>query len=141
VLDPDKYPIKEGVKRGAYILEDAENPDVVLIGTGSEVHVCLGAKKILEEKGIKARVISMPSWELFFKQSKEYQESVIPKNLPKVAVEAGIKLGWKEIVGENGLVIGLESFGASAPGNVLMEKLGFTPENVANQVIERYFKN
>ncbi len=141
VLDPEKYPIKEGVKKGAYILEDTENPDVILIGTGSEVHVCLGAKKILEGKGIKARVVSMPSWELFFKQSKEYQESVIPKDIPKVAVEAGIKLGWKEIVGEDGLVIGLESFGASAPGNVLMEKFGFTPENVANQVIEKYFKN
>ncbi|EDP73491.1 transketolase, partial [Hydrogenivirga sp. 128-5-R1-1] len=141
VLDPEKYPIKEGVSKGAYILEDVENPDVVLIGTGSEVHVCLGAKKLLEEKGIKTRVVSMPSWELFFKQSKEYQESVIPKDIPKVAVEAGIKLGWKEIVGENGLVIGLESFGTSAPGNVLMEKFGFTPENVANQVIEKYFKN
>ena len=141
VLDPEKYPIKEGVAKGAYILEDVENPDVVLIGTGSEVHVCLGAKKLLEERGIKTRVVSMPSWELFFKQSKEYQKSVIPKDIPKVAVEAGIKLGWKEIVGENGLVIGLESFGASAPGNVLMEKFGFTPENVANQVIEKYFKN
>ena len=136
VLDPEKYPIKEGVKKGAYILEDVENPDVVLIGTGSEVHVCLEAKKLLEEKGVKARVVSMPSWELFFKQSEEYRKSVIPSDIPKVAVEAGSSLGWKEIVGENGVVIGMNRFGASAPGNVLMEKFGFTPEHVAEETLK-----
>ncbi|NPA53980.1 MAG: transketolase [Aquificae bacterium] len=136
VLDPKKYPIKEGVQKGAYILEDTENPEVILIGTGSEVHVCLGAKKLLEEKGIKSRVVSMPSWELFFKQPEDYRKSVLPSDIPKVAVEAGASLGWKEIVGENGLVIGMEGFGASAPGNVLMEKFGFTPENVAEKTLK-----
>jgi transketolase len=136
VLDPEKYPIKEGVKRGAYILEDEENPDVILIGTGSEVHVCIKAKEILKEKGIKARVVSMPSWELFFNQPEEYRKQVIPQNIPKVAVEAGSSLGWKEIIGDNGVVIGMERFGASAPGNVLMEKFGFTPENVAKKVMD-----
>ncbi len=136
VLDPEKYPIKEGVQKGAYILEDTENPDVILIGTGSEVHVCLGAKKLLEEKGVKARVVSMPSWELFFKQPEDYRKSVLPSDIPKVSVEAGSSLGWKEIVGENGLVIGMEGFGASAPGNVLMEKFGFTPENVAEKTLK-----
>ncbi len=136
VLDPEKYPIKEGVKKGAYILEDEENPDVILIGTGSEVHVCIKAKEILKEKGIKARVVSMPSWELFFNQPEEYRKQVIPQNIPKVAVEAGSSLGWKEIIGDNGVVIGMERFGASAPGNVLMEKFGFTPENVARRAIE-----
>jgi transketolase len=136
VLDPAKYPVREGVCKGAYILKDTENPDVILIGTGSEVHVCLEAADILESKGIKARVVSMPSWELFFKQDKEYRENVLPKDVLKVSVEAGIKFGWKEIVGDDGLVIGLESFGASAPGNVLMEKFGFTGENVANKVIQ-----
>ena len=136
VLDPEKYPIKEGVKKGAYILEDTENPEVVLIGTGSEVHVCLEAKKILEEKGVKARVVSMPSWELFFKQPEEYRKSIIPSDIPKVAVEAGSSLGWKEIIGENGTVIGMNRFGASAPGNVLMEKFGFTPEHVTEETLK-----
>ncbi len=136
VLDPEKYNIEEGVKKGAYILEEAENPDVVLIGTGSEVHVCLEAKKLLEKEGIKATVVSMPSWELFFQQDKEYREKVIPKDVPKVAVEAGITLGWKEIIGDKGTVIGMTSFGASAPGNVLMEKFGFTPENIVSKVKE-----
>jgi len=133
VLDPQKYPIKEGVKRGAYILEDAENPDVILVGTGSEVHVALGAKKILEEKGINARVVSMPSWELFNEQTEEYKKSVIPSEIPKVVVEAGVPIGWKEIVGDNSLVMGINQFGASAPADVLMKHFGFTPENVAQK--------
>ncbi|WP_297493103.1 transketolase [Persephonella sp.] len=133
VLDPEKYPISEGVKKGAYILEDAENPDLILIGTGSEVHVCLGAKDILEKEGIKVRVVSMPSWELFFRQSEDYRKEVLPEDLPKVAVEAGSSLGWKEIVGDKGIVIGMEGFGASAPGGELMERFGFTPENVAQK--------
>ncbi|WP_293443709.1 transketolase [Persephonella sp.] len=133
VLDPEKYPISEGVKKGAYILEDAENPDLILIGTGSEVHVCLGAKDILEKEGIKVRVVSMPSWELFFRQHDDYKKEVLPEDLPKVAVEAGSSLGWKEIVGDKGIVIGMEGFGASAPGGELMERFGFTPENVAQK--------
>ncbi|WP_457625946.1 transketolase [Persephonella sp.] len=133
VLDPVKYPIKEGVKRGAYILEDVENPDIILIGTGSEVHVCLEAKKLLDKEGIKTRVVSMPSWELFFNQPEEYRKSVLPEELPKVAVEAGASLGWREIVGDKGIVIGMERFGASAPGGELMERFGFTPENVAQK--------
>ena len=136
VLDPQKYDIKNGVQKGAYILEDDDNPDIVLIGTGSEVHVCLGAAEILRNEGKKVRVVSMPSWELFFKQPEEYRKSVLPPEIPKLAVEAGSSLGWKEIVGENGAVVGMESFGASAPGNVLMEKFGFTPENVANKAKE-----
>ena len=142
VLDPDKYPIKEGVKKGAYILEDTKDPDIILVGTGSEVHVVLEAKKILYEKGIKARVVSMPSWELFLEQDEEYRSSIIPENIPKVVVEAGVTFGWKDIVGDNSVVIGLNRFGESAPGDVLMEKFGFTPENVANEVIsllERVF--
>ncbi|SNZ11772.1 transketolase [Persephonella hydrogeniphila] len=133
VLDPDKYPVREGVKRGAYVLEDTENPDIILIGTGSEVHVCLKAKEILEKDGIKVRVVSMPSWELFFEQDEDYRKSVLPEEIPKVAVEAGSALGWKEIVGDKGIVIGMERFGASAPGNELMERFGFTPENVAEK--------
>ncbi|NPA16758.1 MAG: transketolase [Aquificae bacterium] len=133
VLDPSKYPIKVGVEKGAYILEEDENPEIVLIGTGSEVHVCLSAAQLLREDGIKVRVVSMPSWELFFKQPEEYRKQVLPPELPKVAVEAGSSLGWKEIVGDNGVVIGMETFGASAPGGELMERFGFTPSNVAQK--------
>ncbi|WP_457643993.1 transketolase-like TK C-terminal-containing protein, partial [Persephonella sp.] len=133
VLDPSKYPIKEGVEKGAYILEEDENPEIVLIGTGSEVHVCLSAAQLLREDGIKVRVVSMPSWELFFKQPEEYRKQVLPPELPKVAVEAGSSLGWKEIVGDNGVVIGMETFGASAPGGELMERFGFTSSNVAQK--------
>ena len=136
VIDKAKYPVGKGVEKGAYNLIEVENPDVVLIGTGSEVHLCLEAAEKLKEEGINANVVSMPSWELFFEQSKEYQERVIPKDKPKVVVEAGIKTGWKEVVGDNSVVIGMEGFGASAPGNVLMEKFGFTVENVVNKAKE-----
>ena len=133
VIDPEKYPIYEGVKKGAYILEDEENPDVILVATGSEVSVVLGAKKLLEKDGIKARVVSMPSWEIFKEQDEDYKNKVIPSDIPKVVVEAGVTFGWKEMVGDNSLVIGLESFGLSAPASVLMEKFGFTPENIAGK--------
>ncbi len=136
VIDKDKYPVGTGVEKGAYNLVEVENPDVVLIGTGSEVHLCLEAAEKLKEEGIKANVVSMPSWELFFEQSKEYRERVIPKDIPKVVVEAGIKTGWKDVVGDNSVVIGMEGFGASAPGSVLMEKFGFTVENVVNKAKE-----
>jgi len=133
VLNPEKYPIKEGVKKGAYILEEDKDPEIILIGTGSEVHVCLSTAQILRGEGIRVRVVSMPSWELFFKQDREYQKQVLPANLPKVAVEAGSSLGWKEIVGDKGIVVGMETFGASAPGEELMEKFGFTPVNIAKK--------
>ncbi len=133
VLDPDKYPIREGVKKGAYILKDSEHLDVILIGTGSEVYVCLEAAEILEREGIKVRVVSMPSWELFFKQDEDYRKSVFPEDIPKIAVESGSSLGWREIVGDRGDVIGMNSFGASAPGSELMERFGFTAENIAGR--------
>jgi len=135
VLDPSRYPIKEGVKKGAYILEDCENPDLILVGTGSEVHVVLDAKKILDQKGVKSRVVSMPSWELFLEQDESYRKEVIPENIPKVVVEAGVALGWKDIVGDNSIIIGLDRFGESAPGDVLMKEFGFTPENVAEKAL------
>ncbi|MBK3332802.1 transketolase [Persephonella atlantica] len=133
VLDPDKYPVREGVKKGAYILKDSEHLDIILIGTGSEVHICLEAAEILEKEGIKTRVVSMPSWELFFQQDEDYRKSVLPEDIPKIAVEAGSSLGWREIVGEKGDVIGMNSFGASAPGNELMERFGFTAENIVRR--------
>jgi transketolase len=119
------------VRKGAYVLEDAANPQVILIGTGSEVWPCVDAKKQLEGEGIPARVVSMPSWEIFDEQSAEYKQSVMPDGVPKLAVEAGSPLGWWKYVGKDGDVIGLDRFGASAPGPTVLEKLGFTGPNVA----------
>src|SRR5215469_7075760 len=133
VIDTKKVDVWSGASKGAYVLEDAEDPQVVLIGTGSEVWPCVDAKKLLEGKGIRARVVSMPSWEVFDEQAVEYRASVLPPNVPRLAVEAGSPLGWWKYVGDDGDVIGLDRFGASAPGKTVMEKLGFTPENVAER--------
>jgi transketolase len=128
VLDRSEYPSAEGLARGGYVLwENGNAPDVILIGTGSEVHIALEAGKKLADEGIRARVISLPSWELFDQQSGEYREKVLPQNVrARVAVEAGTKLGWEHYVGLDGAVIGMESFGASAPIEVLYEKFGIT---------------
>ena len=135
VLDAQRYPIREGVAKGAYVLAEAEGgkPQVVLIATGSEVPLALAAREELAKQKIAARVVSMPCWELFDEQTADYRKQVLPAGVPKLAIEAGATLGWCRYVGENGDVIGLDRFGASAPGNVAMEKLGF---NVAN-VVER----
>jgi transketolase len=131
VIDATKRDIYASVSKGAYVLEDAANPQVVLMGTGSEVSVAQGAAKLLAAEGIRARVVSMPSWKLFEEQSAEYKASVLPASVPKLAVEAGATLGWWKYVGSGGDVVGLDRFGASAPGPIVMKELGFTPENVA----------
>jgi transketolase len=134
VLDRSEYASAEDLHRGAYVLWQSEDgtPDVMVIGTGSEVHVALAAGKMLADDSIKVRVISMPSWKLFDRQSMDYRECVLPSSVrARVAVEAGAKAGWEHYVGLDGAVVGLERFGASAPGRVVYEKLGFTAENVA----------
>jgi transketolase len=121
--------------RGGYILADDESgePEVILIGTGSEVSVCLDAWKQLQADGIAARVVSLPSWEVFDEQADEWRETVLPSNVTaRVAVEAAATLGWERYVGTHGEVIGMERFGASAPADINFEKFGFTGENVAN---------
>ena len=135
VLDPDRYPIATGLPRGAYILVDAEGqpPQIILTGTGSEVHLALAAQERLVQQGIRARVVSMPSWELFDAQPAEYRQQVLPKNVPKLAIEAGVSLAWGKYVGEDGDVIGLDRFGASAPGPVVMDKLGFNVDHVLSR--------
>jgi transketolase len=126
-------PAAGNVAKGAYAALDAASPDVVLIGTGSEVQLALKAAGILAKENIKARVVSMPSWELFESQPESYKESLLPRSVrARVAVEAGIKTGWEKFVGLDGAVIGMEGFGASAPGGLVMEKFGFTAENVAD---------
>ena len=133
VLDPDTHPIDEGVPKGAYTLSDAdaETPDVVLIGTGSEVHLALEAQEQLAADGIAARVVSMPAMKRFDAQSADYRRSVLPPNVPRVAVEAGVTRGWHEYVGDDGAVIGLNRFGLSGPGETVYEHFGFTANRVA----------
>jgi transketolase len=136
IIDPAKTDVYAGVNKGAYVLEDAENPQVILIGTGAEVWPCVDAKKLLEQDGIRARVVSMPSWEIFDEQSDSYKSSVMLRGVPKLAVEAGSPLGWWKYVGMEGGVIGLDRFGASAPGPTVLEKLGFSAQNVAAKAKE-----
>jgi transketolase len=131
VIDATKIDVYDGVKHGAYVLDDAPNPQVVLISTGSEVGPCVEAKKSLEGEGIQARVVSMPSWEIFEEQSASYKASVLLPGVPKLAVEAGSPLGWWKFVGSDGDVIGLDRFGASAPGKIVLENLGFSVANIA----------
>jgi transketolase len=123
----------EGVARGAYVLRDAGNPDVVLIGTGSEVSVALAAAERLDADGVAARVVSMPSWELFAAQDDSYRDGVLPPGLPAVAVEAGVTLGWERWADRT---IGIDRFGASAPGAEVLERLGITADNVAGAARE-----
>ena len=125
----------EGVAKGAYTVDDCDGtPELILIGTGSEVSLCVDAAKELRAAGTKVRVVSMPSWELFDMQDAAYQESVLPKAVTKrLAVEAGITMGWCRYVGGEGDVIGVDRFGASAPGGLVMEKYGFTIENVVSR--------
>ncbi len=131
VIDPATHDVYAGVSKGGYVLEDAPDPKVVLIGTGSEVWPCVDAAKLLAAEGIAARVVSLPSWEIFDEQTAEYKASVLPAGVPRLAVEAGSPIGWWKYVGLDGDVIGLDRFGASAPGSKAMAELGFTAENVA----------
>lgn len=135
-MDRSVYGAAEGLVRGAYVLADAPNgkPDIILIGTGSEVQLVVGAAAKLAEEGIHARVVSMPSWDLFDAQSKEYRSSVLHPNVrARLAVEAGIAQGWSKYVGDKGDVLSIERYGASAPYQVLFEKFGYTVQNVVDR--------
>jgi len=125
----------DAVAKGAYILSDSEGtPDLILIGTGSEVKLCVEAAEQLRANGTKVRVVSMPSWELFDAQDAAYQESVLPKAVTKrLAVEAGISMGWCRYVGAEGDVVSVDRFGASAPGGTVMKEFGYTTENVVSR--------
>jgi transketolase len=139
VLDRSQYESAEGLSLGAYILADtAGTPDIILIGSGSEVHVALeAAKRLMEmEDGIRVRVVSMPSWELFEKTSLDYRDEILPPDVTaRLAVEAGLPMGWERYVGSRGVVIGMTRFGASAPGEVLMEKFRLTAENLIKEAV------
>jgi len=132
-LDRKKFAPEEGLLRGAYILEDApdEKPELILIASGSEVALIVASKEKLQEQKISVRLVSMPSWELFENQSLEYRESVLPPNVPaKLVVEAGSTQGWHKYSGDLGYIIGIDHFGASAPGPVLQREFGFSVEDI-----------
>jgi transketolase len=133
ILDRERYASAEGLLHGAYVLADTpgEKPELILIASGSEVGLIVSAQQKLEEKGIAVRTVSMPSWELFKAQTQEYKDSVLPPSIhARLAVEAGSPLGWHQYVGNNGEILGLDRFGASAPGKILFEKFGYTVDNI-----------
>ena len=138
-FDRSKYAPASGVAKGAYILADAPggHPDVILMGSGSEVQWCVAAYEQLQQEGIKARVVSMPSWDLFEHQSDDYKEEVLPPEVKaRVAIEQAATFGWSRYVGPTGKVIGMQTFGASAPLKDLLKKFGFTREHVVEAVRE-----
>ena len=139
VIDRKRFAKADGLRRGAYVLADAEadgkvvTPKMILIATGSEVSLTIEAREKLQAEGVPTRVVSMPCWELFEEQSKEYRDEVLlPSVTARLAVEAGVRQGWDQYVGPAGDVICLDRFGASAPGDTALRELGFNLDNVLN---------
>jgi transketolase len=137
VIERDVYANAENLAKGAYVISESKNKkiDIILISTGSEVSLCIEAQTKLQDENISARVVSMPSWKLFDYQSEEYKESVLPKAIKKrIAVEAASSFGWCKYTGDEGTTVSVEKFGASAPGEIVMQEYGFTVENVVKHV-------
>jgi transketolase len=137
VLDRSLLPSAAGLAKGAYILSESDKkPDAILIGSGSEVHICLEAQRLLAKKDVYTRVVSMPSWELFEKTSRSYKDAVLPPDVSiRIGVEAGVGMGWERFVGNAGAFIGVNRFGASAPGGVVMKKYGMKPSAVVSKAV------
>jgi len=135
-LDPEKYNISGDMSKGAYILSDSSDKiDVILIATGSEVQLALQAKEKLESQDIGVRIVSMPSMELFDMQEDSYKEKILATNIKsRVAIEAGSSFGWRRWVGSEGIVIGVDKFGSSAPYTKVLQEYGFTVDNIICQV-------
>jgi transketolase len=143
-LDRTRYAPAAGLARGGYVLADAEdgNPEVLLLATGSEVYLCIEAYEQLKQEGIKARVISLPSWELFDHQEPAYKDRVMPPEvIARVAVEQASTMGWRRYVGLRGHIIGMRTFGASAPLKALQSKFGFMPEKIVAAAKEQVAAN
>lgn len=136
-LDRRIYAPADGLRRGAYVLNPEEmQPQIILIGTGSEVSLVVGAERVLRQRGVRARVVSMPSWELFAAESAEYRDSVLPPAVgARLSVEAARSIGWERWVGPSGDILSVDRFGASAPGGVVMKEYGFTVENVVARAL------
>jgi transketolase len=138
-FDRTKYGSASGVARGAYILADTEGgkPEVILMGTGSEVYLCIDAYEKLKTEGIRARVVSMPSWDLFEHQDQNYRDQVFPPDVTaRVAVEQASTFGWAQYAGPKGRIIGMRSYGASAPLKDLQKKFGFTADAIVQAAHE-----
>jgi len=138
VLNRKQYPSAVALAKGGYVLADSDGaPDAIVIGSGSEVHLCLEAQRLLAKKGVAARVVSMPSWDLFERTTQRYKDKVLlPTVAARVAVEAGISMGWERYVGDRGAVIGINRFGASAPGATVMKKYGFKASAIVSKTME-----
>ena len=141
ILDPEKYKVLDGVRKGAYVLQDGgTSPDLLMVAAGAEVWPVLQAAADLKKEGISVRVVSMPSFRIFDEQSDAYKLQVFPDHLPVLAVEAASPMPWWKFAGRHGDVIGLERFGASALGTKALEELGFSPSNItqhAKALLER----
>jgi transketolase len=138
VLDRSTYPAASELSKGAYIIKDAKGgkPDIILISTGSEIPIALEANKMLEKRGINARVVGMPSWELFDMQNESYRLEILPDEIQtRISLEAGSIQGWHKYLGANGRAIGIDHFGASAPFKTLFEKFGITAEKVVENAL------
>jgi len=137
-LDQDTYGSAENVAKGAYVLSESDaQPEVILIATGSEVSLALKAWNLLKERGVKVRVVSMPSWELFEKQESAYRNQVLPPEIKaRVVIEVGVSMGWHRYAGEMGRFVCQDAFGASAPYDVLVEKFEFTAERVVHEALK-----
>lgn len=137
VLDRSKLAPASGLRRGGYVLWEAgTKPEIILIGTGSEVHIALEAGRMLMGKDVIARVVSLPSWALFDAQPAAYRDSVLlPSVRARISVEAGVRLGWEHYLGREGLAVGLDRFGASAPGPIIYQHLGLTPQRMMDEAL------
>ncbi|HIC85781.1 MAG TPA: transketolase, partial [Desulfobacterales bacterium] len=136
VLDRNHFPPAHQLQNGAYVLAawDEEKPDLILIATGSEVHIALEAAQQLKGKGIKVRVVNIPSWELFDQQSQAYKEEVLPSSVwRRIVIEAGCGFGWHKYAGDKGRIIAVERFGASAPYKVLYQEFGLTKDRIVEE--------
>ncbi len=138
VLDRSRYPAATMLAKGGYVLSDSKGvPDVILIGTGSEVSLCLEAQALLAKRNVAARVVSMPSWELYERTTQRYKDTVLPPEVTaRVAVEAGITMGWERYVGSTGAVIGINRFGASAPGSLVLKKYGIQASAIVSKAMQ-----
>jgi transketolase len=137
ILDLAQYPVAQGAPKGAYVLSDCQdNPKLLLLATGSEVALALETQKALAEKNVPARVISMPCWEIFAAQPQEYQDQVLPPAVTaRLAIEAGISMGWRQWTGDHGDIISVEKFGHSAPGGTVLSNYGFNLENAVSKAL------
>jgi transketolase len=141
-FDRSRYAAAEGLARGAYILAGSNDPAVILIASGSEVQLCISAYERLKQEGIAGRVVSMPSWELFEQQDRHYGDEILPPNVKaRVTVEAGAVIGWDRYAGPDGTIIGMHTFGGSAPAPGLMRKFGFVADTVLQAARDQIAKH